>query len=52
MVQRTHTSGSFPLSNASFSVVLCDRVMLSTVAVTLLSTTQGQNTQKKINYMN
>lgn len=30
-----------PLSNASFSVVLCDRVMLTTVAVTLLSTTLG-----------
>ncbi|HFM2867623.1 TPA: hypothetical protein ACG60G_004213, partial [Escherichia coli] len=30
-----------PLSNASFSVVLCDRVMLTTVAVTLLSTTRG-----------
>lgn len=30
-----------PLSNASFSVVLCDRVILTTVAVTLLSTTLG-----------
>lgn len=28
-----------PLSNASFSVILCDRVILSTVAVTLLSIT-------------
>lgn len=30
-----------PLSNTSFSVVLCDRVILTTVAVTLLSTTLG-----------
>lgn len=51
MVQRTHTSGSFPLSNASFSVVLCDRFMLTTVAVILLSTTRGKTSQK-INYMN